>query len=191
ALAYGSHASMLAANDSDLDLLFVGPPLHGDQLERLVRGVVAMQDEHGLRLDTEVTYDLKLHASPVEVGAALALRGFTVSATGNLCVPTVVVAPWFLNSGPFKLRLILNALSTPHMFLGGNINLYQRHCSSADRAVALVALSLLDSCALCTAVAAVAALVTAADGATGKDYLGYTRVPALCSTVHPGLRRLT
>ncbi len=131
ALAYGSHASRSAASDSDLDLLFVGPPLEGGQLEQLVRGVVALHDHHGLRLDSEVDYDLKLHASPIEVDAALALRGFTVSATGNLCVPSVVVAPWFLNSGPFKLRLILNALSTPHMFLGGNINLYQRHCSSA------------------------------------------------------------
>jgi arginyl-tRNA synthetase len=191
ALAYGSHAGMPAARDSDLDLLFVGPPLHGDQLDRLVQGVVALHDQHGLRLDTEVDYDLKLHASLIEVDAALALRGFTVSATGNLCVPSVVVAPWFLNSAPFKLRLVLNSLSTPHIFLGGNINLYQRHCSSADRAVALVALSLLDPGTAFTMVEAVAALVTAADGATGKDFLGYPRGPVLYSTVHRGLARLT
>lgn len=189
AVAYGSHASSATIGDSDLDLLFVGPPLRGDKRERLVSDVVALHHDHGLRLDTEVSYEAKLHASPVEVAAALALRGFSVGPTGNLHVPTVVVAPWFLNSMPFKLRLILNALTTPHVFLGGAVNQYHRHCAVADRASALVALSLLDA-AVFTAVDAVTALMTGPDGATGEAFLGYRHGPALYSTVQRGLARL-
>jgi len=190
ALAYGSHETRSAPSDSDLDLLFVGPPLRRDQLEQLVRAVVALHEDHRLRLDAEVAHDVKLHAGPAEVDAALALRGFIADATGDLHVPPVVVAPWFFNSTPFKLRLILNVLTTPHVFLGGDIDQYDQHRASGDRTVVLVALSLLEACATFTVADAVATLVTAADGATGKDFLGYTRGPALHATVHRGLARL-
>jgi hypothetical protein len=187
ALAYGSQATA-ARNGSDLDLLFVGPPLRRDRLDRLVRAVLALHDDHGLRVDAEVAHDVKLYATPAEVGAALALHGFAVDAAGALRVPPVVATPRFLNSRPFKLRLVLNALTTVHVFLGGDVDLYQRHRAHADRAVTLLALSLLDS--RFTVTDAVTALVTAADGATGKDYLGYTTAPGLHSTVHVGLARL-
>lgn len=186
ALAYGSRACDSEARGSDLDLLFVGPPLRRDQLERLVRVVVALHDDPHLRLDAEVAYDVKLHASPAEVDAALGLHGFAVDAGGNLHVPPVLVEPWFLNSTPFKLRLILNALSTRHVFLGGD----RRHRDRADRTVVLVALSLLDTSTRFTATDAVAVLVSAADKASGQDFLGYTRGPALYSTLHRGLARL-
>lgn len=190
ALAYGSHASTAAPGDSDLDLMLVGSPLDGDQLTRLVTAVVALHDDHRLRLDTEVAHNVKLHASFQDVDAALAFRGFTVEGTGAIHVPPVVVAPWFLNSTRFKLRLILNALTTPHVFLGGNVGLYQRHCASADRAVVLLGLSVLDPRTTFEVADVVAALVTAADGATGEDFLGYIRGPALHSTVHRGLAHL-
>lgn len=113
ALAYGSQVSGLASSDSDLDLLFVGPPLCPDQLVRLVQAVVDLHHDHGLRLDTEVAYEVKLHATTAEVDTALALRGFSVSPTGELHVPPFVVTPWFLNSVPFKLRLILRRSPWP------------------------------------------------------------------------------
>lgn len=190
ALAYGSHATTTAtttAGASDLDLLFVGPAPHGHQLGQLVRAVVSLHAEHGLRRDTEVAHEVKLHATTAEVDTALTLGGFTIDAAGDLRVPPVVVAPWFLNSAPFKLRLILNALTTQHVFLGGHLDLYRRHCATADRALALLALSLLDSPAAFTVADAVAALVTATDGATGEDFLGYAPGAALYSTVHRGL----
>jgi arginyl-tRNA synthetase len=187
AVAYGSHASRSAPSDSDLDLLFIGPPLRADQLDQLVRAVVALHHDHQLRLDTEVAYEVKLYATAAEVDAALALRGFTISPTGELHVPPVVVAPGFLNSTPFKLRLILNALTTPHVFLGGDIDQYQRQCTKADRAVALVALSLLDGAVGFTVADAVAALVRGPNGATGEDFLGYSHGPSLHATVQRGL----
>jgi len=190
-LAYGSHVSRPPAGESDLDLLFVGPPLPAGQLDDLAAAVVALHQAHRLRLDTEVAYQVKLHATPAQVDAAVGLQGFTVDPRGDLDIAPVVAAPWFLNSLPFKLRLILNALTTPHVFLGGNICQYERLCASADTAVALVALSLLAPADSVTVADVVTALVTGADGSAGKDFLGYRRGPALYATVHRGLTRLT
>ena len=62
-------------------------------------------------MDEEVSYAVKLYASIPEVIAALAFDGFAVNASGDLSVPPVVAVPGFLNSWPFKLRLIVNALT--------------------------------------------------------------------------------
>jgi arginyl-tRNA synthetase len=190
ALAYGSHVHRPTRPDSDLDLLFVGAPLDAGRRQRLTEAVIALHHDHGLRLDTEVAYEVKLHATPAEVEAALRLRGFTVDAAGTLTVAPVVVAPWFLNSPAFKLRLLLNALSSPHVFLGGDVARYRRDGLHADRAVALVALSLLDPSPRITVAAAVNALVGNPDHAAGEDFLGYASGPALHSTVQRGLAHL-
>src|SRR5262249_7203141 len=146
--------------------------------------VKALHHEHGLRLDTEVSYEIKLHATEPEIDAALRLRGFTLSPAGELRIPPVVVEPWFLNSTPFKRRLILNALTTPHVFLGGAVRRYRRHCMAAERAVALVALALLDPATEFTVAEAARALVTGADGACGEDFLGYGPGPQLHAVLH-------
>ena len=190
ALVYGSHAYRSTPSKSDLDLLYVGAPLPDSSLRQLIGNVVAMHRAHGLHLDTEVAYEVKLHADLTEVEDALALRGFTVVENGILRVAPVVVESWFLNSRAFKLRLILNALTTSHVFLGGAVDLYRQHCADADRAVALVALSMLDEIRPFTVADAVGVLVTGPDGATGEDFLGYASGPALHSTVQRGLADL-
>jgi arginyl-tRNA synthetase len=190
AVAYGSHASGTAAHDADLDLLFVGPPLADSERARLTEAVLALHATHRLRLDTEVAYEVKVHATVTDVDAAVALGGFTLDATGRLNITPVVVEPWFLNSRAFKLRLILNALTTQHVFLGGRIGLYQRHCAQAERAITLAALCLLDSAVPFTLSNLVDALLTSPEGATEKDFLGYVGNPALHSTMQRGLARL-
>jgi arginyl-tRNA synthetase len=81
-------------------------------------------------------------------------------------------------------------VDNPHVFLGGDVALYRCHCAAADRAVALVALSPLDSRVRFTVADAVAALVTGPDGAAGEDFLGYAHGPALHSTVQTGLAQM-
>ncbi|WP_261555773.1 hypothetical protein [Frankia tisae] len=191
AIAYGSHAAGTATHDADLDLLFVGPPLADSARARLADAVIALHTTHRLRLDTEVAYEVKLHATVTEVNAAVTLGGFILDAAGRLNIAPVVVEPWFLNSPAFKLRLILNAMTTQHIFLGGRIGLYQRHCAQAERAITLVALCLLDSPAPFTIADLIDALLASSHGATGKDFLGYVHSPALHSTVHRGLARLS
>jgi hypothetical protein len=91
---------------------------------------------------------VKLHATMEQVDHATALGGFEVDTDGRVHVPAVVVEPAFLNSEPFKLRLIFNALTSPRVFLGGDVARYRRDHARADRSLALLALALLrNSCA--------------------------------------------
>ena len=190
-LAYGSHATGNAKADSDLDLLFVAPadPGHG-RIARLVDRVIAMHRNHGLRLDHEVSYEVKLYADVTQVDAALALQGFASTPDGRLHIPALIAEHSFLNSTPFKLRLIFNALTSPHVWLGGNLALYQRHRGRADRSLGLLALALLDPAESFTTAQAVAVLTHDPAGAAGKDYLGYASGAAVYSALRHGLSRL-
>ncbi|MFD8316216.1 nucleotidyltransferase domain-containing protein [Kitasatospora purpeofusca] len=172
-LAYGSHTDGGAGATSDLDLLLVGDePLTAEQVRALTGDVIGLHRRHGLALDQEVSYESKLHATTGQVERATALGGFTATAEGDIVVDPVVVEPWFLNSAPFKLRLTLNALTVPHVFLGGDLALYDRHRLRAERAVALLALSLLEGHEEFTAGDAAAALL-GRPPQHGEDFLGY------------------
>jgi predicted nucleotidyltransferase len=192
ALAYGSHATGRAHTDSDLDLLVVGAhPLTTSALDRLTGQVVALHHQHGLTVDTEVDHRVKLHASLHEVADSLALGGFTVDLSGNLQVPPVVAEPSFLNSHPFKLRLILNAVSTGHVFLAGNLTSYRRHRARADLALGLLTAALLADNDSFTVADALTALTRAPGGEVGEDHLGYLPGPALYSALRRALAEAT
>ncbi|MGA5819911.1 hypothetical protein ACPC54_18865 [Kitasatospora sp. NPDC094028] len=172
-LAYGSHTDGGAGAASDLDLLLVGAePLTADRARALTDDVIGLHRRHGLALDQEVSYESKLHATTGQVERATALGGFTITAAGDIVVDPVVAEPWFLNSMPFKLRLVLNALTVPHVFLGGDLALYDRHRLRAERAVALLALSLLAEREEVTVDEAAAVLLGTAPQ-NGEDWLGY------------------
>lgn len=186
-VVYGSHPSGTATSTSDLDLVLVSPQqLTPGQLDRLVNAVLRLHHDHGLALDTEVDYMVKVHATCADVTAAVSLRCFDTTDDGHLDVAPVVVEPAFLNSEPFRLRLLLNALTSPHTFLGGDTSLYEDHRRRAERALALLALALHDK-ALITLPTAVRALTEGPDGARGKDFLGYDPGPHMFSVLHCGL----
>jgi hypothetical protein len=194
-LAYGSHADGTAHTASDLDLLLVGQEtLTVERQQALIRDVIRLHERHGFGLDQEVSYSSKLHATAVEVWEAVALGGFGLTADGEVIVDPVIVEPWFLDSRAFKLRLVLNALTVPHVFLGGDAPLYERHREQAERSVTLLALSLVDSREVPTTHELLRALTGDPEGACGEDFLGYdegpSRSPALFSLLQRGLSAL-
>jgi hypothetical protein len=83
----------------------------------------------------------------------------------------------------------LNALTSPHAFLGGNVALYDAHRWQAERALALVALSLCCETVI-TLPDATRAVTQTSTGASGKDFLGYTASIHLESELRCGLARL-
>lgn len=189
-IAYGSHPAGSASARSDLDLVLIrSEPLLAEEVEALVDAVRALHHEHGLALDTEVDYAVKAHATCADVADAVGLRCFALDDVGRLLVRPVVVEPWFLNSEEFRLRLLLNALTSPHTFLGGDIALYRDHRRRAERAVALLAL-VLHGTSVITLVDAMAAVSDHSSGARGKDFLGYSHSPHLYSTLAGGLAEL-
>lgn len=185
ALAYGSHATGTHQPTSDLDLLYTGRhPLDDVDLRALTAAVVTLHHRHGLDLDEEVPYAVKLYATGDQVDQAAALAGFQPSWGTP---PPTVRETWFLSTGHFRLRLIFNVLTTPHVFLGGNITAYQRQVRCAERSAAVLAQSLTAHDGPPTLQEAWAALWRAPDGRTGKDYLGYLVAPHLLSVLTRGL----
>jgi hypothetical protein len=190
ALAYGSHAQHTAGPDSDLDLVFIGDqPLPEAELHALITAVTALHHRHGLVLDEEVAFASKLRCTTAQVDQATALGGFAAAEPTQLTVTAVVAEPWWLNSPEFRLRLILNALTTPHVFLGGDLTAYRRHTQDAETGVALLALALLDQGRFRIA-DAVAVLLEGPEGARGQDWLGYQPGPHLLSLLHRGMAAL-
>jgi arginyl-tRNA synthetase len=194
-LAYGSHPAGTASATSDLDLVLISPAAlpHGG-LDELVEAVHQLHHDHGLALDTEVDHHVKVHATVDDMTAAIALRGLATQPDGSITVPPVVVQPWFLNSEPFRLRLLFNALTSPHAFLGGDSHTYRRHRHAAERSLALLALSLTPPETRRGVIVALstlaAALTSGPDDAAGEDYLGYTDHDHLLSTLTRGLGQL-
>lgn len=136
-LAYGSHADGLARSRSDLDILIVSrTPWLPAQLAELRATVIELHQAHGLDLDTEVSYEVKLTASHAEIRAATHLEGFPVARSGKTQATRVTDYPIYLNSHLFKLRLLVNALSSPHVFLGGDLHRYEQHTAAATTAIA-------------------------------------------------------
>lgn len=97
--------------------------------------------------------------------------------------------PTYLYSEPFKLRLVLSALTSPNVFLGRDVALFDRHRRAAARAGAELALRLLPGAPV-TLTAAVEVLMTGPGGVRHKDHLGYVDAAALSSTLTQGLHHL-
>lgn len=187
-LAYGSHPAGTATPRSDLDLVLIGPQaLTLDELTRLIDAVRHLHHVHGLDLDTEVDYSVKVHASFADVDAATCLRCFDLDSAGHITASPVIVEPWFLNSRTFAHRLLLNALTSPHAFLGGDVTAYEQDRQRAEYGLVLLALALHGDATSLTLDEAVTAVTNGPEQATGKNFLGYTSNPHLTATLRRGL----
>ncbi|MFI8973150.1 hypothetical protein ACIGO9_09710 [Nocardia asteroides] len=188
-LVYGSQATGPADSQSDLDLVLVGRDRPGPRMMRdLVAAVCRLHDEFGLHADSEVAYETKLFATYRDTDCAVELRCFP-RRDGLLCPESVVPEPFWLNSSEFAQRLLLNALTSEHVFLGGNVRRYRADRSRAEQALAVLVMSMLAPREL-TVSEAVQVLTRAPDGVEGKDFLGYVPSAHLCSTIQSGLASL-
>ncbi|SEK66183.1 nucleotidyltransferase domain-containing protein [Streptacidiphilus jiangxiensis] len=187
ALAYGSHATGTDRATSDLDLLYTGAAqLDGRQLDQLIGAVKELHSRHGLDLDEEVPYQAKLYATLGQAKQAAEGAGFTTVHGA----PLTIRESWYLEGESFRLRLIFNALTSPHVFLAGNAAAYRRHTALADRTAARLATAIHGETAITIAEAA-SALLRAPDGRSGKDYLGYLHPAHLHSVLARGFADLT
>lgn len=185
ALAYGSHATGTARPTSDLDVFYTGrAPLDDTDLAMLTDHVIALHHRHGLDLDEEVPYTVKLYATHDQVDQAADLGGFR-STWGT--PPPTIRQTWFLSTDEFRLRLLFNILTTPHAFLAGDPTAYRRHVRSAHRSAAALAQTLTPYGRPPTPQEAWEALWAAPDGRAGKDFLGYLVAPHLLSVLTQSL----
>ncbi|MGW7072151.1 hypothetical protein ACWGII_25830 [Streptomyces sp. NPDC054855] len=186
ALAYGSHATATHGPRSDLDLLYVGgPALPIDQIARLTAEVTRLHLRHGLDLDEEVPYRIKLYATGRQTEQAAGLEGFPARPQPLATQRTDTA----LATDTFRLRLVFNVLTSPHVFLGGDVTVYRRHIRRAERSAALLALAFTSPRAI-TVEQALAALWRSPAGAQGKDFLGYLHAAHLRSVLGRGFAEL-
>ncbi|MDQ1294062.1 MAG: hypothetical protein QG608_1945 [Actinomycetota bacterium] len=197
-LAYGSHATGTNGTCSDLDVLQVTPSRPSpEQARRFQDAVIRLHHDHGLHLDTEVCFEVKLIATHDDVLAALDHVPFpSPSDPEHPLAPAVPADPAFLNSAVFQQRLILNVLTSPNVFLGGDLGVYTRHTCAADASLALLAMRIMADrrqragLAGFTLDEALDAVLHGPGGATGEDYLGYHPSAWLLGTLNRGLHRL-
>ncbi|MBA0124384.1 hypothetical protein H0B56_02380 [Haloechinothrix sp. YIM 98757] len=125
-----------------------------------------------------------------DVDSAVRLQCFDIDSRGCITVSPVIVEPWFLNSRTFAHRLLLNALTSPHVFLGGDAVTYERHRKRAEHALAVLAVALLGGVNSFTLEEAVAAVTHGPEQASGEDFLGYIGSRHLYTILLRGLSRL-
>ncbi|MFC8044706.1 hypothetical protein [Nocardia sp. NPDC057353] len=189
-LAYGSQAVEPDSSLADLDIVLVGENRPGAaEMSDLVAAVSRIHEDFGLRVDTEVEYETKLFATYADIDHAVGLRCFPRSAGRLRPGPVITEIDW-LNSSDFAQRLALNALTSAHLFLGGNVHRYRVDSARAERALILLVSSMLGTEAF-GVYDAVQALTHGPDGTQGKDFLGYHRNARLYATVRAGLARLS
>lgn len=187
ALAYGSHATGTGRPSADLDVLYTGTDqLDVAEMATLTADVVSLHHRHHLALDEEVPYAVKLYATHDQVADAAGLGGFR-STWGT--PPPTIRETWYLSTDEFRLRLLFNILTTPHVFLAGDSAAYRRDARTARTSAALLARTLTAPGRPPTLQESWKALWQAPDGRTGKDCLGYLDAPHLRSVLAPTLTR--
>ncbi|WP_328331262.1 hypothetical protein OHA70_10955 [Kribbella sp. NBC_00382] len=190
-LVYGSSVTRDARTaPSDLDFVLVTAEPLTDQLRAtLATGIRQAHSGHGLPIDQEVPYENKLTATYEDVAAACSLTCFP--QLGSQQARPVTESDPYLYSEDFRLRLLLNALTTPHALIWGSIEALSTATAAAEQAVARLGLMLTMPTADFTAEPLVEALLRSPAGAEGKDYLGFSSPVHLFGVVSRGLAAMS
>jgi len=169
-LLYGSQASGNATEDSDIDVMFFTADDRRPS-QSFIAGVIDMHKRHHCAIDVEVPYESKLFASRNEAAAAFTLAPF-LTGKNRVVVPALAKDTPYMGSDNMKQRMILNALTSPHIFVGGDWRAYMQMKMLAQKTMTIVAVALLDQHEM-----AIPELITALKwsdtGQGGEDHLGY------------------
>lgn len=159
---------------SDIDLLISAEDTTQYDISELTDRVINVHKKHSREIDTEVPFENKLLYSFDEVEEAVRLKQFR-SSIGRLVIPEVVKEPEYLNSQNVKLRLALNALTTPHKVIAENKATYEEFKLKAEIGILNLAESIAGSGEIedFTDEQIFAALTLGPNGEQGEDYLGY------------------
>ena len=137
-IVYGSHASNENSDNSDVDVFLAIE--HNDEkiFTKLRDFIISFHHKHRLELDEEVPYENKLIVSFEDIDDAVKLKPFITKHEDGYAVPAVQKEAAFLGSRDIRLRLILNALTSPHQFISGEKGRYEKVKTEAEHAVMLL-----------------------------------------------------
>ncbi|MBP9842520.1 MAG: nucleotidyltransferase domain-containing protein [Candidatus Pacebacteria bacterium] len=170
---YGSYASGNHTEASDMDMFVAVEDYSVSEFDRFSDFLIGLHVRHGLNLDDEVPYENKLMMSYGDLERAVALAPFRTEKEGY-SVPRVEKNKDFLSSPEIRWRLLLNALTSPHECIGGNIERYGVYKDRAEEAVIELARGL-SAHPSPEGSHLFEVLIRGKEGQEGEMYLGYKR----------------
>jgi methionyl-tRNA synthetase len=177
ACIYGSHATGKNNENSDIDVLIATAKYSQEDLT-IVKGIILeFHRTHKLHIDNEVPYDNKLLISYKDLNHAANLNGF-IKKGDTIIIPQVVKDKKYLESKKVKLRLALNALTSPHIMFGNDEHMYAKIKEKAEKNIAKLSISKQKNDTY-EVTDLVNALLTGDNGEEGELYLGYKNYPSV------------
>jgi predicted nucleotidyltransferase len=170
---YGSYATNSHTPESDIDIFVAVKDRSMVDFEDLHNFVLSLHSKYNLRLDFEVPFRNKLLVSYDDINNANELRAFVQKGSSYL-IPSIQKNPEFLASDEIRWRLILNALTSPHLCLSGNHDHYRLFKKDAEEAIFKLAQHLV-STQEPSLEDLLDVLLFKDDGAEGEMFLGYKR----------------
>ncbi len=172
---YGSVAYGADSPNSDLDLFFAtdSENVTTENLNNLIDAVTDLHTGMERPLDDEVPLGNKLLYSFDEIKTATELECFK-SPSGDFFIPPVIKDCEFLSSRNIRDRLVLNALTTPHIIFTQNKKLAEYFEKRAAMAITIVGIALAQTVERITINDIVDALLGEPDQ-EGELFLGYKR----------------
>ncbi len=131
---YGSFASSDCTENSDIDILIATAEHHPVDFKKARDFVINLHLKNKQKIDEEVPYKNKLIVSYDDINEALKLKAFTKKGL-RYFIPPITSDKKFLASHAVRLRIILNALTSPHSFICGNIRKYKTTKNKAEKAI--------------------------------------------------------
>ncbi len=124
ALVYYGSPHKYFNKDTDVDVCVFVPELSEDDKVQIGAVVERFHREKGLKLDLDMPYISKTAFSLEDLGALMQSAPFPVK-DGVLEFTPVTMTREFLDSDKMRQRLLLNILTVPGVFIGGDLNFYQ------------------------------------------------------------------
>lgn len=170
ACVYGSYATEEHTALSDLDF-FIALEECTDSDMAAAKGLAfAFFEQHGLAIDNEVPFENKLVVTYADTQHAVQLDSFVVHGD-SVEIPPIEKTAEFLASDAVRWRLILNALTTPHLFVAGSEDVYLNFRTQAEQALRILSGLLVGSGA--APEQKMQSLLVGKSGEEGEMYLGY------------------
>lgn len=181
-LVYGSHASGTHSLESDIDLFVVAESSTLFDLNKIKKFVIDLHKINKIKIDNEVPFENKLLINYPEAEEAARLKGFIIRS-GKVIIPPVVKTKKFLGSKEIRSRLLINALTTPHIYLGRDYRSYKNTKDIAERGITLLAMSNLNQKRFKVA-EVIKFLLMGKHGEEEEMYLGYKRHRSVVKYLH-------
>lgn len=169
---YGSYPAKRNTSHSDIDLFVACESTSEDLFKKIELFVLELHSKYGLKQDEEVPYANKLLVSYSDVAQAVNLQQFRDSRESRYTIPRITKNSDFLSSPHIRMRLIFNAMTSPHEFISGNVGAYLEFRDLAEHNLTKLVKQLIDV-PNSDPFALADALICNDSGEEGEMYLGY------------------